>query len=284
LAAAIVVGKGTIMKSYLSKKFFLTALVICGLVNIIGSVVLLAAPPKEILIPVLALMAVAVVLATVLGCIIFHRTWAAIQDGHARTTPGKAVGFLFIPLFNLYWIFQALPGFAKDYNRFIARHDLGAPALSEPFFLTATILTLSNIIIGRIPGVGIVYSAGVMIVMIALLNQLLTAVNRLAAVGGGVVTPAEDLHHDETLHTMIGVVAILFSVYAIVHQVFWYMGLKTYGQLWTGIVLAILNLLYWALVMYLGWLCRNMTLRIIAMCLPAIPILLKFWPLLQGRY
>lgn len=27
---------------------------------------------------------------------VLHRGWRAIQDGHARTTPGKAVGYLFV--------------------------------------------------------------------------------------------------------------------------------------------------------------------------------------------
>jgi len=272
------------MKSYFSKKFFLTAFGICSIVNIIGTVVLLAAPHQEILIPVLALMAVAMIFAAVLLCIIFHRSWAAIQDGHARTTPGKAVGFLFIPLFNLYWIFQALPGFAKDYNRFIARHNIGAPALPEPFFLTATILILPNIILSRIPGVSILYSAGLTIVMLVLLNQLLTAVNRLAAAGGDIVMLSENPPDVETRHKMIGIVAILFSVYAVVHQIVWYLGARMYGHMWTGIVLGILSLLYWALVIYLGWLCRNMTLRIVAMCLPVIPIVLQFLPLLRWRF
>jgi hypothetical protein len=30
-----------------------------------------------------------------------YRMWASIEDGQARMTPGKAVGFCFIPLFNL---------------------------------------------------------------------------------------------------------------------------------------------------------------------------------------
>src|SRR5215472_4189380 len=40
--------------------------------------------------------------------VLIYQMWQSIQDGHARTTPGKAVGFLFIPFFNLYWMFQAV--------------------------------------------------------------------------------------------------------------------------------------------------------------------------------
>ncbi|HUV53539.1 MAG TPA: hypothetical protein VMW64_10785, partial [Dehalococcoidia bacterium] len=42
----------------------------------------------------------------VVVCVFIHKAWASIQDGHARTGPCKALGFLFIPFFNFYWIFQ----------------------------------------------------------------------------------------------------------------------------------------------------------------------------------
>jgi len=38
---------------------------------------------------------------------VVYKAWEAIQNGHARTSPGKAVGFLFIPCFSLYWMFPA---------------------------------------------------------------------------------------------------------------------------------------------------------------------------------
>lgn len=60
----------------------------------------------------------------VLFYILLYRNWQLIQDGYARTTPGKAVGFLFIPFFNFYWIFEAFPGLVKDTNTYIQRHGL----------------------------------------------------------------------------------------------------------------------------------------------------------------
>lgn len=47
-----------------------------------------------------------------------HRCWAILQPFNARTTPNRAVGYLFIPLFNLYWAFVALRGLAFDANEF----------------------------------------------------------------------------------------------------------------------------------------------------------------------
>jgi len=98
--------------------------------------------------------------AEILWCIyavvlltLIYKMWAAIQDEHARTTPGKAVGFLFIPVFNFYWVFQALWGFAQDYNRYLARHGLNLRKLPEGLFLTLAILSwipIVSLIIGPI--------------------------------------------------------------------------------------------------------------------------------------
>ena len=48
--------------------------------------------------------------AAVFYFIMLYRLWQTVQDGRARTTPGKAIGFLFIPFFNIYWQFVAIWG------------------------------------------------------------------------------------------------------------------------------------------------------------------------------
>lgn len=45
--------------------------------------------------------------ALVFKCIFLYRCWVLVPPERAATTPGKAVGFLFIPFFNLYWNFVA---------------------------------------------------------------------------------------------------------------------------------------------------------------------------------
>jgi len=91
------------------------------------------------------------VLLILLGCaailygasvwyLLIYRAWAVIQDGNASTTPEKAVGLLFIPFYNFYWIFRAWHGFAQDYNRYIDRHAVNEPKLGESLFLAFCIL------------------------------------------------------------------------------------------------------------------------------------------------
>ena len=51
-----------------------------------------------------------------------HRAWGLIQAGSARTAPGKAIGLLLLPGFDLYWTFVAIAGLSSDWNRVVAAH------------------------------------------------------------------------------------------------------------------------------------------------------------------
>ena len=62
--------------------------------------------------------------AGIYGLMGLSRCWSILQGTTAQTTPMKAVGFLFIPFFNLYWIFIAYAGLAKDANSFMEKQGL----------------------------------------------------------------------------------------------------------------------------------------------------------------
>ncbi|MBN1592226.1 MAG: hypothetical protein JW941_03130 [Candidatus Coatesbacteria bacterium] len=74
------------------------------------------------------------------GCMFIYSIWESIQGGRARTTPAKAVGYMFIPLFNIYWTFQVIWGFAEDYNRLIHSKGLPIKKLPENLFLAVPTL------------------------------------------------------------------------------------------------------------------------------------------------
>ena len=108
--------------------------------------------------------------------LVIYRMWASIQDGYARTSPGKAVGFLFIPFFNLYWIFQVWGGFPKDYNRYVDRYRLQIPHLSAGLYVAYPLLILLSII----PFVGILCTIINFFMLIAIAAKTCDAVNALA--------------------------------------------------------------------------------------------------------
>jgi hypothetical protein len=106
------------------------------------------------------------VVGVVMSWVMIYKMWAAIQDGAAFTTPGKALGFLFIPFFNYYWVFQALPGWATDYNLYIQRHGIQVRPMSRGLILCAMFLSW-------VPVVGLVLS-GMMI------HRICSSVNALS--------------------------------------------------------------------------------------------------------
>jgi len=107
----------------------------------------------------------------VLTLVVIYKMWSSIQGGRAtRTTPGKAVGFLFIPFFNLYWLFQVWGGFPTDYNSYLDDYSLPLPKLSSGLYIAYPIIML-------IPFLGILLAPLVLIIVIA---KTANAVNRLA--------------------------------------------------------------------------------------------------------
>ena len=68
--------------------------------------------------------------------VILARVWYCLRAARPRTTPGMAVGMLFIPFYNLYWIFIALNGLAEDWNHLVSRaaNLRGAPRMKGGMF------------------------------------------------------------------------------------------------------------------------------------------------------
>ena len=48
--------------------------------------------------------------------ILHYSCWKALPEKYRATTPAKALGFLFIPLFNFYWAFVTFPKLASGFN------------------------------------------------------------------------------------------------------------------------------------------------------------------------
>jgi WD40 repeat protein/uncharacterized membrane protein len=122
------------------------------------------------IIPSAFLISAAIVIA-----IFIYKIWLSIQDGYARTSPEKAVGFLFIPFYNFYWLFQVWWGFSKDFNKLVNRHSLKISKLPESLFLIYCILIFA----GVIPGIGISAGIASTIIMLILISKVCDGVNAL---------------------------------------------------------------------------------------------------------
>jgi hypothetical protein len=71
--------------------------------------------------------------------VLVFKMWSAINDGQTSPSPGKAVGFLFIPFFSLYWMFVVWPGYATRYNAYIQRHGIQVPPLGQGLIIGAMV-------------------------------------------------------------------------------------------------------------------------------------------------
>jgi ribosomal protein L40E len=68
------------------------------------------------------------------GLYLLYTAWKAIDDGKLSQPPATTAGLMLIPMFNIYWIFQAVGKYAGEYNSFISRRNIPSPRLNEKMF------------------------------------------------------------------------------------------------------------------------------------------------------
>ena len=121
----------------------------------------------------LAGTALPVIAGAAVWCVLLYRFWNLIQDGYARTAPDTAIGFMFIPFFNFYWIFVAIHGLVVDLNNYPRRHGgpLDIPPVSTSLALVCSILTMSVMI----PYVNLITAIPALVVAVFLTSALKNA-------------------------------------------------------------------------------------------------------------
>jgi hypothetical protein len=84
-------------------------------------------------------------MALVAGMVWLYQAWASVPDQMRYSdagkwiTPGQAVGYLFIPFFNLYWVFIANLGLCEAINRTLVAQ--GKPPRAPKGLAIATCVT-----------------------------------------------------------------------------------------------------------------------------------------------
>ncbi len=85
--------------------------------------------------------------------ILLYRYWELFQSEKTSITPGRAVGFCFIPVFNLYWMFEAYYSLSGVMNRWVDERKLDsrlgvtpALALSYPILGVISVIPYVNLI------------------------------------------------------------------------------------------------------------------------------------------
>ncbi len=83
----------------------------------------------------------------IINSVMLYNVWAAIEGSEAPTTGGAAAGLIWVPLFNLYWVFQVIPGFATNYNRTIP------PRSAVAAVAAGSVSCISSAVTGAVVGV-----------------------------------------------------------------------------------------------------------------------------------
>lgn len=109
-----------------------------------------------------------------------YKMWFSIQDMYARTTPGKAIGLLFLPFFNIYWLYQVLVGFVDDYNNFINRNQIETPKLQRGAFVTYYIFYIAGTILSQIPVINLLFILIYLIFGSIIISMVCNAVNAVS--------------------------------------------------------------------------------------------------------
>lgn len=142
-------------KTALSKTLFvycwMVVRIIAGILGALGLVLVIQKGAKSTLLATFAVADVFLVCSVAIELMLFYKMWAAIKDSQISISPGRAVGFLFIPVFNIYWALLMLTGFTEDYNSFVIRRSIRAGRLPMALFLIYAVLFMATAMFVTIP-------------------------------------------------------------------------------------------------------------------------------------
>ncbi len=137
-------------------------------VMVVGFIIMLDSYNLDVAIFIILLAALLIVAGSIYLLVIIYRLWTFIIAESNRLglspairTPARAVGFLFIPLFNFYWIFLVFGKMAVNINA-IARHRGATLLMPEglgntmPILIVLTIIPYLGSLISLILGVVLV--------------------------------------------------------------------------------------------------------------------------------
>jgi predicted Ser/Thr protein kinase len=86
--------------------------------------------------------------------VLHYQCWTALPERYRATTPAQAAGFIFIPLFNFYWVFVTLPRLADGFNAYREEHPGQPIRNARGLGVAKAIGFVCGWTIGWIPGVG----------------------------------------------------------------------------------------------------------------------------------
>ena len=129
-----------------------------------------------------AMVVICAVLSNIVLLRMLYKIWAALPADRARTTPGRAVGFLLVPFYNLYWAWNAYAGFAKDFNRYMKQVAPQEQPQPEGFYIAFCIFHFYLAILFAFVPEFLTWILDMVILTPVMIGIMANAINRLAKV------------------------------------------------------------------------------------------------------
>jgi hypothetical protein len=124
-----------------------------------------------------------IVLAVVFMSILHYKCWSALPERFRFTSPGKAVGYIFIPFYNFYWAFVTWPKMAEG----LMQWQKSAGVVPNPnvsgLAITYAIIFICASTIGLYPPVGLLINIADVVIFILFYKQVVEAMNGLIKSG-----------------------------------------------------------------------------------------------------
>jgi hypothetical protein len=95
-------------------------------------------------------------LSLVFTMMLHYECWKILPSGYRKTTPEKAVGFLLIPYYNLYWFFISYSCLASGYYRYGQNNNIPEIKNKKGLAIAYAILLIQFLLLYRIPYIPLV--------------------------------------------------------------------------------------------------------------------------------
>lgn len=82
--------------------------------------------------------AVMLIIAKIFSSILLYRLWSSVPSDYRSISPGRAVGFCFVPIFCFYWFFVAYPGLVSETSKVTGTRGPYGLAIAYAVLLCAT--------------------------------------------------------------------------------------------------------------------------------------------------
>jgi hypothetical protein len=97
-------------------------------------------------------------------CLLHYACWRALPAIYRCTTPKQAVVYLFIPIYNFYWVFVSVVGMAHGYVKFRRANELAGIPNRIGLGIAHAILVVLGLSLSWVPGLaGLILTADLVI-------------------------------------------------------------------------------------------------------------------------